>query len=138
MIASPSSVAIMSPTVPRIAAHMEAMAPSMIHLFQRSWLMSGLRPPSMPAFLQAASSATSDGRAGLPSRSPKETPEEPLCRISPFGPSMPEIRARPPATRSLPNFASSLAKCAWPFSIGTMVVSLPTAGAIASMADSRS
>ena len=40
------------------------------------------------------------------------------------------MRARPPATLAAPNFASSVAKWAWPFSIGTMVVSAPTAGAI--------
>ena len=92
----------------------------------------------MPAFLQAASSATSAGRAGFPSRSPNDTPEPPLFRISPFGPSMPEMRARPPATRAAPKLASSVAKWAWPFSIGTMVVSGPTAGAIAAIAESRS
>ena len=89
----------------------------------------------MPAFLQAASSATRAGRAGLPSRSPNDTPEPPLFRISPFGPSMPEMRASPPATLSAPKRASSVAKWAWPFSMGTMVVSAPTAGAIASIAD---
>ena len=130
MIASPSSDSMMSPIVPRIAEHIEAIEPSMIHLSQRSWLMLGLSPPSMPAFLQAASSSTSAARAGLPSRSPNDTPEAPECRISPFGPSMPEMRASPPATLSAPKRASSVAKCAWPFRIGTMVVSAPTAGAI--------
>jgi len=92
----------------------------------------------MPAFLQAASSATSEARAGFPPRSPNDTPLAPLCRISPLGPSMPEMRASPPATLSAPNFASSVAKCIWPLRIGTMVVSAPTAGAIASIAESRS
>ena len=92
----------------------------------------------MPAFLQAAASSTSAGRPGSPSRSPNDTPEAPLCRISPLGPSMPEMRARPPATCAAPKRASSLAKWAWPFSIGTMVVPAPTAGAIESIAESRS
>ena len=92
----------------------------------------------MPAFLQAASSAFSDSRAGLPSRSPNDTPEAPECRISPFGPSMPEMRASPPATLSLPKRASRAAKCMCPFRIGTMVVSVPTAGAMASIAEARS
>ena len=48
---------------------------------------------------------------------------------------MPEMRARPPATLAAPNLASSVAKWAWPFSIGTMVVSAPTAGAIDSIAE---
>ena len=137
-ISAPSSLSMMSPIVPRIEAHMPAIVASMIHLSQRSWLMLVLSPPSMPAFLQAASSATSDARAGLPSRSPNDTPEAPLCRISPLGPSMPEMRARPPATCSAPNLPSRAAKWAWPFSIGTMTVSGPTAGAIESIAESRS
>ena len=117
---------------------MPAIVDSMIHLSQRSWLMLSFSPPSIPAFLQAASSSTSDARAGAAPRSPNDTPEAPLCRISPLGPSMPEMRASPPATRAAPNFASSVAKWAWPFSIGTMTVSGPTAGAIDSIADSRS
>ena len=48
-----------------MAEHIEAIEPSMIHLSQRSWLMSGLSPPSMPAFLQAASSSTSAGARRL-------------------------------------------------------------------------
>ena len=97
---------------------------SMIHLSQRSWLMLGLRPPSMPAFLQAASSSTSDCARGLAvalaerhaggAASAGSRRWGPACRRCAPG-------RRPPC--AAPNFASSVAKWAWPFSIGTMVVS---------------
>ena len=101
--------------------------------------MLACSPPSTPDFLIAASSSTSDARGGLPSRSPKEIAANGLvCRIVPSADIATPTRARPPTTLSLPNFASSTSRWRMPFSSGTTVVFGPTAGAIASIAESRS
>ena len=97
------------------------------------------RPPSRPAFLTAASSSTSAWRAGLPSRSPKEIAANGLvCRIAPSGVRATPTRASPPTTFASPNVAARVSMWRMPFSSGTTVVSGPTAGAIASIAESRS
>ena len=93
----------------------------------------------MPVFLIAASSSTSALRAGLPSRSPKEIAANGLvCRIAPSGDRATPTRARPPTTFASPNLAARTSMWRMPFSSGTTVVFGPTAGAIASIAESRS
>ena len=93
----------------------------------------------MPVFLTAASSSTSAVRAGLPSRSPKEIAANGLVwRIAPSGDRATPTRANPPTIFASPNFAARISTWRMPFSSGTTVVFGPTAGAIASIAESRS
>ena len=73
-----------------------------------------------PAFLQAASKLD-QCLARRRAAAHRTTRPKRRCGGSPLGPRHTGDRGHPP--RAAPNFASSVAKWAWPFSIGTMVVS---------------
>ena len=100
--------------------------------------MSGESLASHFVPVNSAASAFARGVSRL-SRSPKMI----RCSASPLT-TVPSLRsialicAVPPITRAPPNRASSVSKCASPFSSGTIAASPVTAGAMASIAESRS